>query len=311
VSDGPGVGIAIQIVPITEIDGTDRRFALSYPGGAGERLISSIAAVGIIQPLILLQGDGRASVICGLRRLAAAEALEMQEVPARVFEGTERDALIMAIHDNLERGHNVVEKALCLARVERLGFSRRELLETMSLLGLEAHEKVLRAMLGLGTATDAVRDLAFRKKLSLKNITLLMAFEEPERSAVARRLAGLHLTDSLVREILELLLLLKARGTSPDMSGDGTVESGPSLRDLLKALANPRRKALEGRLAELKGECRMPPGLDIKVDPFFEKEYIDILVRIRSESEGQALVDRLVQLFQQGQVGRILELTRG
>jgi hypothetical protein len=301
--------MAVQSLSIKDIDRADRRFAVSYPGEPDKRLIASISTVGIIQPLVVL-GQDSPVVVCGFKRLAAALSLAMDEIPVRIIAGSEKEALLIAVHDNLERSYAMVEKAICLSKMEKAGFAPREIMRTMVFLSLEPHEKVRRIMLKLGSATDAVKGFAFHHKLSFKNIDLLLNFEEPGRSALAGFLMNLHTTESLVREILELFLLMRARQGSIDLAHYEGIERAASLRDALKRVMNPLRAALELRLDALKAECRLPPDLDIKVDPFFEKEYIDILVRIRNEFEGQTLVNKLLQLFREGPIGRILELTR-
>jgi ParB-like chromosome segregation protein Spo0J len=303
------IQMSVETISIEELDRTDRRFAVSYPGEADERLIASINAVGIIQPLVVL-GKDLLVVVCGFKRLAAALSLAMRKVPVIFFAGSEREALLAAIHDNLERGYNMVEKALCLSKMEKAGWTIQESLKIIPLLSLEPHEKVLRSMVRLGSTTEVVKDFVLRRKLSLKSINLLLSFEEPDRSALAGLLSNLHTTESFVREILELFLLMKARKVSVGAGQYEGIKTAALLKEALKRVTNPLLGALEQKLVELKAQCRLPPGLDIKVDPFFEKEYIDILVRIRSELEGQALVDKLLLLFREGQIGRILELTR-
>jgi ParB-like chromosome segregation protein Spo0J len=301
--------MAVQRISIKDLDSTDRGFAVSYPGEADKRLVTSIDTVGIIQPLVIL-GQDSPVVVCGFKRLSAALVLGMDEIPVRFLAGGEKEALLVAVHDNLERGYNMVEKACCLSKMEQAGFTPREIMETMVLLSLEPHEKGRNTMLRLGSATDAVKKFVYHRKLSLKNIDLLLNFEEPQRSVLADLLMNLHTTESLVREILELFLLMKARKGTVDVTHYEGIEGAASLREALKRVANPLLAALELRFGEMKAACRLPPNLDIKVDPFFEKEYIDILVRIRSELEGQALVGKLLQLFREGRIGRILELTR-
>ncbi len=300
---------SIEMVSTKDIDEAGSPFALSYPGGPGERLLASIERVGIIEPLILLQRESPV-LVCGFRRLAAARLLGMEEVPARVLIGSDREALLTAIHGNLDRGHTTVEKALCLSKMDEMGCTHQEMLQTMVLLSLEPHEKVLATMTRLGRSTEVVKHFVALRSLSLKSIELLLNFEEPHRSAIADLLTGLRTTESLVREILELFLLMRARKVPIDVEQYRGIGAAGFLKAALKAVTSPMRAGLEQKLSALKAECRLPPGLDIRVDPFFEKEYIDILVHFRSESEGRALVEKLLQLFGKGHIEGILELTR-
>ena len=72
-------------VPLARIDLKDRRFSLSYPPD-DEDLRWSIATVGIVQPVILLDRTPRIPV-AGWRRLRCARELRLREVPAIIVDG--------------------------------------------------------------------------------------------------------------------------------------------------------------------------------------------------------------------------------
>ncbi|RPJ53680.1 MAG: ParB/RepB/Spo0J family partition protein, partial [Acidobacteria bacterium] len=76
---GRSHGEAVQVIPIGKIDGP-------YPSsGTGlEQLVRSVARHGILQPLIVRRKAGRYDLIAGARRLAAATAAGLTEVPCLV-----------------------------------------------------------------------------------------------------------------------------------------------------------------------------------------------------------------------------------
>ena len=67
-------------------------------------LIASIKARGIIEPLVGRCIDGKVEIVCGSRRLAAANLLEMKKIPVVVYDKlTDAEAAEMQIIENLQR----------------------------------------------------------------------------------------------------------------------------------------------------------------------------------------------------------------
>jgi ParB family transcriptional regulator, chromosome partitioning protein len=84
--------MSIQTTPtleVTKIDVEEGFNARSSQSADGlERLSASIATEGLIQPILVKAGtDGRATVIAGHRRLAAAKLAGIEQVPVTYYEG--------------------------------------------------------------------------------------------------------------------------------------------------------------------------------------------------------------------------------
>jgi len=70
-----------------------------------EDLVKSIREVGILQPLIVRPiGPRKYEVIVGARRLYAARMLKLKRVPCIVRDVGDREALILSLAENLQRG---------------------------------------------------------------------------------------------------------------------------------------------------------------------------------------------------------------
>lgn len=296
-------------VPLSRIDLKDRRFSLSYPR-EHENLRWSIAAVGIVQPVVLLDRTPH-MVIAGWRRLECARELRLKAVPALIVELDEKTALLRAIHDNLTRGFNIIEKAAILDAMDRFGFSRDEIFGLMEHLGLNPHEKVLSTLLAIASLDAPFKDFIFTRGLSLRNVDSLLRFEEKERKRILRSLKGLHLTESTLREILEMLQLIKIRKGALTGRDIPLLQSADAMRTNLKRKTHPILSSLTKKLKAIRDAMALPPGTDIRVDPFFEKEYIDIILKIGSEGDVETALGRISDLAAAGHIRRILELTKG
>ncbi|PYP34229.1 MAG: hypothetical protein DMD46_17025 [Gemmatimonadetes bacterium] len=94
--DSSYAGPVIRLIATRQIDAGDP------PAPARlEALSQSIAAHGIVQPLLVRRHNGRYQLIAGRKRLAAAVAAGVAEVPCVMYEVDEQEAAALAQADNL------------------------------------------------------------------------------------------------------------------------------------------------------------------------------------------------------------------
>ncbi len=81
-------------------------------------LIASIKEKGVLQPILVRKkGDGF-EVIAGERRLRAARALEMENVPVIIKSVDDQEALVLALVENIQREElNAIEEAQAFHRL--------------------------------------------------------------------------------------------------------------------------------------------------------------------------------------------------
>jgi ParB-like chromosome segregation protein Spo0J len=86
----------VQLVAVHDIDG-------ARPPGPSEleALVESILSFGVVQPLLVRRRDGRYQLIAGSKRLAAAKAAGLTEVPCLLQEADDERAQGLAEADNL------------------------------------------------------------------------------------------------------------------------------------------------------------------------------------------------------------------
>ncbi len=299
----------MKTIPLNDIDLNDRRFCISYPL-EDEALTESIREIGIVQPALLLNASPLI-VITGFRRLASAKKLGLANIPAMIKKARADEALLLSIHDNLGRGLNTVEKAYALEKMAGAGFPRQKIFGVMALLSLKPHEKVLGSFIAIANEGRPLQDLIVRRGASMKSIEYLLKFDAREREGIISLLSPLHITDSLLREILEMFILMKIKKGAVDLRGLRGASDGRDLKARLKKKNYPILSSMEKKFLAMKQRCALPPHVDIKVDPFFEKEYIDILLKIKSEKDVRAAMEKLKAILEDGHIRSILELTQG
>ena len=295
-------------VPIDHINVCDRRFCITYPLDDAV-LYTSVQKIGIIQPVMLLN-TSPFIVVTGFKRLAIVQHLGLKEIPYIPVEISEREALLYAIHDNIQRGLNLVEKAHALERMLHIGFTSVEVYDTMKIIGLQPHEKILKTLIALASAEDSFKHFMVTHNLSMKIVDYLMRFDVNERSSIIGLLSSFHITESTIREILEILNLLKIKQDKLPFERLNPA-SGQELMKQLKEMAYPILTALHEELLGIRQASALPPNIDIKVDPFFEKEYIDIGIRAKNKDDVYQAIEKLRRLVDDGIIGSIFDLTKG
>jgi ParB family chromosome partitioning protein len=166
-----------------------------------KELSDSIRASGVVQPVLLRRSDDRYQLIAGERRLRAARLAGLTAIPAVVREIGDRDALELALTENLLREDlNQIEAAQGYALLqqkhglsheeiaERLGLDRSTVTNTLRLLRLppEVQQMIAegaisaghaRALLGLESAAAQLQmaNLIVKQGLSVRQVENLVA----------------------------------------------------------------------------------------------------------------------------------------
>ena len=152
----------VKTLRISQIDPTVGQPRKSFDQEALAGLADSIAAHGVLQPILVREvGPERYAIVAGERRWRAAKLAALSEIPAIVVEMDEKTAAEVALIENIQREDlNPIEEAEAydtLAKeyrmtqeeiASRVGKSRSAIANTMRLLDLSAD---VRAMVIAGT----------------------------------------------------------------------------------------------------------------------------------------------------------------
>jgi ParB family chromosome partitioning protein len=94
-----------------------------------DELAASIAAHGIIQPIVLKETSGGFEIIAGERRWRAARKAGLKQVPGIVKELTKEQLMIVALIENIQREDlNPIEEAEAFQRMSKeFGFTQEDI----------------------------------------------------------------------------------------------------------------------------------------------------------------------------------------
>ena len=152
-----------------------------FPPSTLKELADSIRSSGVVQPVLLRRADARYELVAGERRWRAARMAGLTSIPALVRDLNDRDALELALTENLlredlnaievARAYEVLQQRFQLTHeeiAERLGTNRSTVTNTLRLLRLPPpiQEMIVsgrlssghaRALLSLDSAAEQTR----------------------------------------------------------------------------------------------------------------------------------------------------------
>jgi len=169
-----------------------------------QALADSLAAHGLLQPVVVRRAGDRYQLIAGERRLRAAVQAGWTDVPVVVVEADDRQTAEMAIVENMQRKDlNPLEKAASFQRyLQKFGCTQEEL---AGRLGLD--RSTVTNFIRLLELPEPVQDALRRGRITQGHARALLPLgEEREQVAFAQRIQdeGLNVrqTESMVQEIV-------------------------------------------------------------------------------------------------------------
>ena len=192
----------LRPLPIDSLGAHYRRYRLADPA-AEEAMARSLRRYGQLAPVVVCLRDGRPELLDGFKRWAAAAAVPLTTLSARVLTVDERTAkaAIFGLNSLSRTTHELEEAWIVQALVREDGLSQVEVAE---LLGRHKSWVCRRLALLEKLTAEAKEDL----RLGLVSVTLarqltrLPAGNQTDLLAVARRDV---LTATEVRDLVELL----------------------------------------------------------------------------------------------------------
>ena len=185
----------IPVAAITPHPGQPRRH---FDDAALTELAASIAARGLIQPLVVRPHGSGFQIVAGERRWRAAQRAQLNEVPVIVRDFDESETLEVALVENIQREDlNAIEEAEAYRRlIKDYGHSQEELGKFVH--KSRSHIANLIRLLDLpGSVRDAVAD----GRLSMGHARALITAPDPAALAeeVIRRGLSVRETENLAR----------------------------------------------------------------------------------------------------------------
>ena len=249
VSDSP-----LRVIDITVIRPNTYQPRRVFDDETLQSLADSIAAVGVIQPIIVKPGAtaGEFELIAGERRWRAAQIAGLTSIPALIQDDlTSRDSLERAIVENLHRVDlSALEEAAAYQQlIDEFGLTHDEVAQRVG-----KNRTTVTNILRLLQLGPAAQEALSHGKISAGHARALLAVADVARQAqlvtdISSRDLSVRATEEEVRRSLE--------PTAPKVVP--TTPKGPILRPLPDAIVTELEKMLEDYLdtrvhVEIKGK---------------------------------------------------------
>ena len=187
----------LSSLPIASIEPLPGQPRQRFDDAALDELAASIAARGVIQPIIVTaKAGGKFQLVAGERRWRAAQKARLHEIPALVRELDEREVMALALIENIQREDlNPIEEARAYHRLsEDEGLTQIEIAQMVE--KSRSHVANLQRLLAL---PGGVLDLVEGGELSMGHARALIGHDD------AVKLANQAVREKLsVREVEDL-----------------------------------------------------------------------------------------------------------
>ena len=209
------VSEGLALLPVGAIEPHPEQPRRHFDDAALDELAASIAARGVIQPVIVRpHGAGRWQLIAGERRWRAAQRAQLHEIPAIIRELSEREVMALALIENLQREDlNPIEEARAYQRLaDGESMTQAEIARMVD--KSRSHVANLQRMLSL---PDPVIEMVEDGRLSMGHARALIGVEDAAtvaQNAVARRLSVREVEQIVRRQTRPAGTPRRARGES-------------------------------------------------------------------------------------------------
>jgi ParB family transcriptional regulator, chromosome partitioning protein len=200
-----------QKIPIEFLRPNPRNPRQNFGPDSLDELTASIREKGVLQPILArpLPGNAQAyEIIAGERRWRAAQRAGLHEVPILSFEADDRQALELAIIENVQRTDlDPLEEASGYQRLgDEFGYSHADLAKIIG-----KSRSHLSNSLRLLSLPEGVQALLREGKISLGHARVLLTSQDPD--AVAQKIVAKNLS---VREAEKLAEAVSAAAGSKE-----------------------------------------------------------------------------------------------
>ena len=178
-----------ELLRISDVEPRRDQPRKTFEREALEALADSIAAYGVLQPIIVRQSasaEDTYEIIAGERRWRAAKMAGLSEIPAVILDGDELKAAQVALIENIQREDlNPVEEAMGYgALIERFGLTQEQVAKQVG-----KNRSTVTNMLRLLDLPDEVLAMLSNGELTTGHARALLALDTEESMlALAQRI---------------------------------------------------------------------------------------------------------------------------
>lgn len=176
--------IGLMQIGIDEIRGSENQPRQYFEQGALRELSESIKRHGVLQPIVVREGNACYEIVAGERRWRAAELAGLRTVPCVVSDVADKDLLTLALVENIQREDlNAIEEAESYKRLlEEQGLSQDQIAKAVG-----KERSTITNALRLLKLPFEVQNQVVSKKITMGHARALLGLEDQN---LIRQMAG-------------------------------------------------------------------------------------------------------------------------
>jgi ParB family chromosome partitioning protein len=236
----------LRTLPIGELKPGKFQPRRQFDEAAIADLVESVRSKGVLQPILVRPYQGSYEIIAGERRWRAAQRAQLHEVPVIIRELTDKEALEVALVENLQRQDlTALEEADGYRRlVDEFSHTQEELAKAVG--KSRSHVANMMRLLAL---PDPVKDLLEQGRISAGHARALLT--SPDPAGLARQVVDRQLNVRQTEKLAGAGGKPKAAGGRPSKASAKDADTAALERDLTEMLGCHVRITPQGKGGEL------------------------------------------------------------
>lgn len=225
------LGNMVTMIAVTELDRNPDQPRREFDEEALQTLADSMKEAGVLQPLLVVEKNGRYRIVAGERRFRAARLAGLDAVPCIIRDFTPQEQMEAALIENIQREDlNAIEEAAAVRQLmDSCGYTQEQAAQRLG-----KSRPAVANLLRLLSLPESVREYVIRGKLSAGHARVLAGLEDAEEQ--------IALAEKTVREALSVRALEKLAAQPREMP---RVKPAPRPLPLeLQDMENKMREAL-------------------------------------------------------------------
>ena len=300
------------------------RFRKHLPGEKGQgpedtALIRSIGNLGILQPPLLWAGpEDSPTVVFGHRRIAAAAACGIEQIPATIIpdNSTEKPLIISARIEEMKSGRELSELEEIMALRKLMSFAGEEapgIMEQLSICyGRKLSRSYISKLTGLLELDSAPLQALHEGRVTTGDLVMLSEHPLIDPGRAVSLIEGENLSRGKQKEAVRLMMYLADQGREKwENFLNGSVSSREPVVKSLRRACRPEMEKDMRRIEEIIGSLDLPPEASITYPRNLEGDSFRLILRLREESSLREVTGKLEKGLEKGKFLALFDILKG
>lgn len=198
----------LKIIPIKKIKVSKLHWHREHSEEDIDKLAEQIASVGLLEPIIVRDVDGRLELLAGEKRLRAVIKLKLSEIRAVIVNVNDTDGELVSIYENLgqsEMTQHDMDRAIARAvELETLKQGKDEpdaqVIDTVAIQSEQSPREVRKAVKRVSKLIPEVKTALAEKKITKSQADELESLDPATQRAMLKNILKDGLTTHQVRD---------------------------------------------------------------------------------------------------------------